>query len=326
MASAARSIRIRRVLDEWKARGWKDHDNTASRIADALSNGATNEAAALEATRPFLKANRISRADVVAALGSASVPLSDPRPAVTAVVFTALGLEHGAMCTELSNLTTVVTRRGTHFDVGRVDNSELEWTVAVAQIGPGNLGAAAEATAAIEEFHPDLVMFVGIAGAVRPDLKDGTVIIADRVYYYEGGRADEEGWKSRPLAFPTSHRLRQHALALARGWDKGPVVVAPIAAGEALVGSARSEVGKIVHLHYNDAVGVDMESAGLYDAAHRAETPALAVRAVSDHLDDKSPDRDADRQDAAAQRAAAMAAALLRSASAQTVLIRQGES
>jgi adenosylhomocysteine nucleosidase len=310
---------IRSLLNEWKARGWKDVDEAAIRIARARAGGAMPQIAAREAGKPFLASNRIARADLVAAIAAADSSPSQV-PVLTSVIFTALALEHRAVCEELTELTRVTTRRGTVFDIGQIGGEDLEWRVAVAQVGTGNLGAAAETTAAIEQFQPDLVMFVGIAGAVSGELQLGSVIVADRVYYYEGGRSDADGWKSRPLAFPTSHRLRQHAMVLARDWDGSPVVVAPIAAGEALVGSSRSEVGRRVRQHYNDAVGVDMESAGLYHAAHSAETTALAVRGVSDHLDDKLPNTDVHSQPEAARGAARFAIALLRTATTETII------
>ncbi len=139
------------------------------------------------------------------------------------------------------------------------------------------------------------------------------------MHYYERGRAVADGWRARPVGWLTSHRLEQLASALARTWEEAQVTVRPIAAGEALVGAASSEVALLVRTHYNDAVAVDMESAGLYEAAHRAERPALAIRGISDHLDDKAALSDPGRQAIAAANAAKFAVGLLKAADRATV-------
>jgi adenosylhomocysteine nucleosidase len=305
---------IRRVLDEWKARGWKDIDNSAKEVAEALDAGVAPEVAAKRASRPFRANNRIQLEDLEDAVRRATAPR---RPAV-AVVLTALDVEYRAMRAQLVDVTPTQSRQGTRFEVGHLGGDHLDWEVAIAQIGPGNTGAAIEATQALETFQPDVLLFVGVAGALDASLIHGTVVVADRVHYYERGRAERDEWLARPISRPTSHRLTQHAATVARDSDT-PAVVKTIAAGEALVGSSQAEVARIIQRHYNDAVAVDMESAGLYEAAHRGEVPALAVRGVSDHLDDKTAKADAQRQPTAARNAAAFAAALLGRADAATV-------
>jgi len=60
---------------------------------------------------------------------------------------------------------------------------------------------------------------------LKDDLEFGSVVVADRVYFYERGRAEEEEWLARPVVFPTSHRLAQLAIAVARDWSDAPAVV-----------------------------------------------------------------------------------------------------
>jgi nucleoside phosphorylase len=263
---------------------------------------------------PFLAKNNATRADVVAAVNFVALP----RKKRTAIVLTALDIEYVPMRDELRDLHSESTSHGTRFEVGSLHGVEIDWDVAIAQIGPGNLGAAVETTQSILEYDADIILFVGIAGARKVDLDIGTVVVARHVAFYGGGQATVDGlhalWKARPTTFNTSHRVLQHAIVLARDWPTGPVVVKPIAAGDALIKSGRSEVGRILELHYNDVVAVDMESAGMYDAAYRANKPALAVRGISDHLDDKDAATDKRDQPLASQRAAMFAADFLRTA------------
>jgi hypothetical protein len=61
----------------------------------------------------------------------------------------------------------------------------------------------------------------------------------------------------------------------------------------------------------SDVVAIDMESGGVYEAAFKAEVPALSVRGISDHLSDKRPEEDEEWQPQAARHAASFAFTLL---------------
>ena len=69
-----------------------------------------------------------------------------------------------------------------------------------------------------------------------------------------------------------------------------------------------------VRRNLSDAAAVDMESLGLYEAAFKDNLPALAVRGISNCVEDKDPDADREWQPRAARHAAAFAFALLRQA------------
>ena len=301
---------IRSLLSGWRGRGWVDVDDAALRVTEVLQAGGSPRDAAKAVPATFLKKNDIKRSDVESLVMSVAPQRSTRR----AVVFTALPMEYKAVLSRLGATTLRRTTPGTRFEVGTIVAQDLDWEVAVAQIGPGNLGAAAETAQAIVEFDPDLVLFVGVAGALKKDLEIGTVVIASKVDHYEGGKSEAGGWKARPLTFRTSHRIEQLAIAVARD-SSHPAEIKPIAAGEALVKAARSEVGRLLDAHYNDAVAVDMESAGMYDAAHRAERAALSIRGISDHLDDKDPERDKRYQPLASERASTFAIRLLQAGS-----------
>jgi nucleoside phosphorylase len=245
----------------------------------------------------------------------------DGRPRATAVVLTALGLEYDAVRARLESWEDLRSSGGTRFEVGEFEGAHVDWHVCVAEIGPGNEDAAVETDRAISEFDPDVILFVGVAGGFKDDLKHGDVVV-EKVYSYAGGKAAEEFYP-RPEAFSTLRSLGQLVETVRRGrWlvaddtgefpDQPDVQFKPITAGPNVITSKRSEVAERIKRHYNDTVAVDMESAGMYRVAQRyAGLPALAVRGISDLLDDKTAEADADRQPKAAWHAAAFAFALL---------------
>ena len=99
-----------------------------------------------------------------------------------AVMLTALAVETSAVLRQLGDFS-VETVNGTVFYKGRFEGRD----VALAEVGPGNPGAAAIAVRALERYKPNLALFVGIAGGVK-DVKIGDVVVATKVYNYESGK------------------------------------------------------------------------------------------------------------------------------------------
>jgi len=255
------------------------------------------------------------------------------RPRLITVIFTALQLEYSAVASHLPERRPRRVR-GTHFEEGAFAGDHADWTVYVAELGAGNTRTAIEVTSAVQELAPHLVLFAGVAGSVKPkDLVRGDVIVADRVYNVHAGK---DSWTeaqgsvhlTRPLSFAAAHGAVQLAMKVRRSdWTaectaaaanengRAPrVEIRPIAAGEVVHANNSSWLMEKIRGNFNDAAAVDMESLGLYEAAHRDDFPALTVRGISDCVGDKQPDSDTEWQPRAAEHAAAFVFALLRCA------------
>jgi nucleoside phosphorylase len=263
---------------------------------------------------------------------------SGERPLLTAVILTALQEEYAAAIAHLPKRQS--GRAGTtRFEVGTFEGDRCDWKVFVGEIGPGNATAAIEFVSAVDIIKPQLVLFVGVAGSVKPDdAGRGDVVVADRVYNVHSGKdawSDTEGsvHRARPLSYPAAHGAVQLARSVRqRDWTAELGVVSPgiavlnsngktprveiraIAAGEVVHSDDRSELMEKVREVLNDVAAVDMESFGVYESAHIRQLPALAVRGISDCVGDKQPALDAVWQPRAASHAAAFAFALLRRA------------
>jgi 8-oxo-dGTP diphosphatase len=165
-------------------------------------------------------------------------------------------------------------------------------------------------------------MFVGVAAALWPKAALGDVVTATHVYAYHGATSEDDGAKARPRSWEVPHRVLQIAQHLARdgGWASGlefggtppRAHFAPIAAGEVLQDSVKSGNARWIREHYNDALAIDMESAGVAQAAHLNDSlPMIAIRGISDRADGTKTITDrAGWQPLAAANAAAFAAAL----------------
>jgi nucleoside phosphorylase len=267
------------------------------------------------------------------ARGAAATEGHERRPQLTVVIFTALGLEYAEVAAYLPARTQARVQT-TRFETDVFAGDRADWTVYIAEVGPGNTRTAVEVTAAVAALQPHLVLFAGVAGSVKPhDLCRGDVIVADRVYNVHAGKdawTEAEGsvHLTRPTSFPAAHGAVQLAMAVRRSdWvsefvaearnakDETPKVeIRPIAAGELVHGDERSALLAKIRRSLNDVAAVDMESLGLYEAAHVKDLPALTVRGISDCVGDKQPEADSEWQPRAARHAAAFAFALLRHA------------
>lgn len=246
------------------------------------------------------------------------------------VVLTAIEIEYQAVRRRLYDLTTRRHPAGTIFEVGTVPESE--WEVAIAVTGAGNVDAGVLTERAVTAFSPAAVLFVGIAGALHKRVTLGDVVVGTRVVAYHGGRDDRAGFHPRPRSWEASHVLSQTARQVARAdaWsaeDTQPppsVHFQPIAAGEVVLNSASSPLARQLRGQYNDAVAVEMESAGVCAAAHLSHgLPTLTVRGISDSVhSSKTAAERAGWPLVAAGRAASFTAHLIRQLDVSTLARR----
>jgi adenosylhomocysteine nucleosidase len=227
-------------------------------------------------------------------------------------VLTALDIEYAAVRAHLSAVARRVHEAGTVFEIGTLPGTRRK--VVLLLTGPGNVGAGVLAERAIAMFAPAALMFVGIAGSLRPGVEVGDVVVATRVVAYHGAREDRSGHHARPRSWEASHTLEQAARSAARGGDwPAEIHFKPVAAGEVVLNAPSSPLARQLHDNYDDAVAIEMESAGAAAAAHlNRGLPMLTVRGISDSIYGVKEETERDGWPLiAARRAAAVAAAVI---------------
>lgn len=234
-----------------------------------------------------------------------------------AIILTALRLERDAVLEHLSGVSEITHDRGTIYRSGRFE----DWTVSVAEIGPGNPSAAAETERAIGYFSPNVVVFAGVAGGIK-DVSLGDVVAATKVYGFESGKAERE-FRPRPEVANATYSLEQRAKAeagstkwrdrIANSENRSPsAFVEPIAAGEKVVADTQSDVFSFIRKQYSDAVAIEMEGFGCLLACHmNSQVDAIVVRGISDRIDSKEESDSDGWQPIAAAHAAAFTFELL---------------
>jgi 8-oxo-dGTP diphosphatase len=236
------------------------------------------------------------------------------------VILTALDLEYQALRDKLADPRLHRHPQGTRFETGLLAGGRCG--VALAHVGKGNQPAAVLAERAIAAFAPAALLFVGVAGALHSHIALGDVVVATHVYAYHGGTSEDDGLRSRPRVWETSHGADQIARHIARSgsWARHrplrrpppEVHFGPIAAGEVVLNSTVSAHARWIRENYNDALAIEMEGAGMAQAAHlNGALPVVVVRGVSDRADGTKEATDREQwQQRAVANAAAFAAAL----------------
>ena len=210
------------------------------------------------------------------------------------VVLTALDVEYEAVRKKLDDPRVHRHPQGTRFEVGPLTGGRCR--IALGLVGKGNQSAAVLAERAITEFAPAALLFVGVAGALHSHLALGDVVVATHVYAFHGGTSEDDGFKSRPRVWEVSHGADQIARHVARSqsWagetrtrHRAPGVhFGPIAAGEVVLNSTVSAHARWIQQHYNDALAIEMEGAGVAQAAHLNKAlPVVVIRGISDQAD-----------------------------------------
>ncbi|MBO0784266.1 MAG: 5'-methylthioadenosine/S-adenosylhomocysteine nucleosidase [Ktedonobacteraceae bacterium] len=248
------------------------------------------------------------------------MPGSEKEPR-RAVIITALALEFNAVRAYLRDVREEKHNKGTLYEVGRFEEA---WEVALVQTGMGNMNAAMHTERAINQFKPEVMMFVGIAGGIK-DVALGDVVAATKVYHYEPGRAGTS-FNPRPEAWQPTHTMEQRAFAVARnddwkrrmiGGDRLPdgrspgdceAFTGPIAAGEQVIASIKADVARLIKATFGDTLAVEMEGAGFLQAIHaNLGTEALVIRGISDLVENKGETDKRGWQRVAARHASAFA-------------------
>ncbi|MFJ5805957.1 purine phosphorylase [Streptomyces sp. NPDC093093] len=235
------------------------------------------------------------------------------------VILTALNLEYQAVRQRMASPQVHRHERGTRFEVGATPGTSCR--IALALTNKGNHSSAVIAERAIQEFSPVAVLFVGVAGALWETARLGDVVMATHVYAYHGGTSEDDGLKARPRVWEAPHAISQLGSHLARvnnwiddthGHGGAPQVhFGAIAAGEVVQNSKISAEAQWIRQHYNDALAIEMEAAGVAQAGHLNGAPVAIIRGISDRADGtKSSAEDRSWQPRAAANAAAFAVRL----------------
>ncbi len=147
--------------------------------------------------------------------------------------------------------------------------------------GMGLVNAAATTQAMIDAYHPDAVIFSGIAGSLNPRLHINDVVLGRTLRYLDSDMQLIGQWKPRTEEFHGD----AHLLAVAdAALDEMGIthIQGTIASGNHFVDTPE-KIDRVRAQTGADAV--EMEGAAVAHVAARNDVPSLIIRALSDNAD-----------------------------------------
>lgn len=148
--------------------------------------------------------------------------------------------------------------------------------------GIGKVNAAIAATLLIENYQPELILNIGIAGAVAPELKVGDVLMADACAYYDVD-ATVFGYQHGQVP-----RMPTHFQSLLTEIKHNADFVFKVAKGMLCTGDSflttHDRIRDIKKIFPN-IMAVDMEGAAIAQACHQFKVPFIMIKGISDQVD-----------------------------------------
>lgn len=211
------------------------------------------------------------------------------RVRVLKIILGALKEEISAFTRYLSSLATSEWRGRTLYE-GFISGEKcvVTWT------GVGKVYAAMTVQYVIDTYSPDLLFFIGIAGAVSEDLKIGDMVVAEDCVFYDID-ITEYGFAPGELPGPQNGEsvrffpVAQSLVEKARGYEHegSAVIIGRICTGDSFItDKLKAENHRTADFIHNlECCAVEMEGASAAQVCYENEIPFLLVRIISDTPD-----------------------------------------
>lgn len=149
--------------------------------------------------------------------------------------------------------------------------------VVLLESGIGKVAAATATTVLIREYHPDIVINTGSAGALVEGLAIGDTVIGQELAYFDADVTvfgyDYGQLPTQPARFAADETLIKQFAALTTA-QRGLIV-----SGDTFVQQVQKEA---IRQHFPTALLAEMEGAAVAQVATRFAVPFIILRGVSD--------------------------------------------
>lgn len=206
-------------------------------------------------------------------------------------------------------------RHHPYHDLGLIGNARVGLMLQ-SSIGAGGLGGARfTISEGIQALHPSAVIMVGVACGLKPgEQRIGDILVSERLADYEPQKIGTEQQTLEATLYQRGERVSAPPLILSyfkngqllldfANWPQTPnIFFGLILSGDKLLDNLavrENLLGK-----EPEAIGLEMEGVGLYEAATSAHVNWLLVKAISDWGDGKKAERKEQFQQLAAENAA----------------------
>ena len=201
-------------------------------------------------------------------------------------IITATVEEYTALGKILPGAQKVKAQAGMEFLVGELSGKE----VVGVQAGIGKVSAAVCAQVMIDNYHPEAIINVGVAGALNSELHVGDIVISKDAAQHDFDTTffgDEPGFISviNQLYFEADEKLVQDA-DQAAGLLEIPHWIGRIVTGDQFIANAEKKEWLIKQFQ-GDCT--EMEGGAIAQACTMNDVPFVIIRAISDGASDGAP-------------------------------------
>ena len=227
------------------------------------------------------------------------VPLTDRTTAHTTAVLSAMAQEQSGLLEQLANASKV-RHAGRDFWLGQLHGQ----SVVLVLSNIGKVAATTTATAMIERFGVQRMVFTGVAAGLKSGVNVGDVVVGQSFVQHDLDVSPLFPRYEVPLygksVFAADAVLTAALLASSRGalsdtslhqaYRGAKVHLGLIASGDRFISKANESNAVRADLQYagHDALALEMECAAVAQVCHDYSMPFAAVRTISDRADDSA--------------------------------------
>lgn len=201
---------------------------------------------------------------------------------------------------DVNSWKRIIVGKKIYYDLGRIEDTPIFMVQSEMGIATPS-GSLLTIQRAIQDLQPQAVIMCGIGFGLHPERQQlGDILISKQLHYYEPSKIDDsKGFLDRGDRVMASERLLDRFRSGDITWQGEKTHFGIVLSGEKLVNSELY----LDWLRKNEpeAIGGEMEGAGLYAAARDAKVDWILVKAICDWADGKKND---DFQSLAAHNAA----------------------
>ena len=218
---------------------------------------------------------------------------------------------------------TITIEDRTYRDLGVINDSKV--FMAISEMGANGLGAAQQTVQkAIQALNPHAVIMVGIAFGVNESKQSiGEILVSKQLMLYESQRIGNGEIVLRGDRPHCSASLLNYLNNAHLDWTDSDVNFGLILTGEKLIDNLdyRDALRKLE----SEAIGGEMEGAGLYVSCQDAKVDWILVKAICDWADGNKHQDKKNRQKLAAENAAAFVLHALQHAELPTLKVKNSD-
>ena len=224
-------------------------------------------------------------------------------------IIAAMEEEKAAIFKYLTDTKVVLEKAGLVFEEGRFG----DLTIIVVCAGIGKVNAAMCTQILIDACHPEVLLNVGVAGALDPVLKVGDVVISTEAQHHDidcSPLGDLVGTvpRMKNSIFKADPELMQLAKQVGESMDLN-VYCGKVVSGDQFIGSKEKK-----EYLYNQFSGMcaEMEGAAMAHVSELNDLPYLIIRSISDNADGEADITYEEFKDIAAERAGLLLQGMLK--------------